>query len=110
MNPYQWDVSCDICGEPGKGTFDAAEAAWLPGGIIYCENQFSCAANVKRRSEEKDKKIKELEEKLVSAKGIIDAGRVVDNIILPGIPKEDQMSPSYKALNKAIQEYDKEQV
>jgi hypothetical protein len=30
MNPYQYPLSCDVCGGPGVGTSSANYAAWRP--------------------------------------------------------------------------------
>lgn len=55
MNPYQFEVSCSVCGESGMGTIRAAGASWM-GGAVHRDPQV-CRDNLRRQREkiERDK-------------------------------------------------------
>jgi hypothetical protein len=49
MNPYQWPVTCSICGEEGVGTYRTAGEAWISGSIIFHKDPRVCRENIEAR-------------------------------------------------------------
>jgi hypothetical protein len=54
MSPYQIDVTCSVCGEPGKAHVRDGGGEWL-GGTFKHINGHVCAENLKRRLEKLEK-------------------------------------------------------
>jgi hypothetical protein len=50
MNPYQFEVVCDLCGESGVGTQRTAAAAWMANSRIYHTDPQVCDENLKAKA------------------------------------------------------------
>lgn len=53
MNPYQFEVCCSICGEPGMATYRTAGASWIQGNTICHSDPGVCKDNLARKKREK---------------------------------------------------------
>ncbi len=62
MNPYQFPVTCEVCGEEAMGTIQTSAAAWQ-GATIYHRDPRVCADNLAYRRESMARKEKELDER-----------------------------------------------
>lgn len=51
MNPYHFEVTCMVCGEPGAATGRAMAAAWTEGGHVSHEDPRVCQRNLERKRE-----------------------------------------------------------
>lgn len=52
MNPYQFPVTCDVCGGEGVGTIQTAGAAWLADSQIRHRDPRVCAENLRQQRKE----------------------------------------------------------
>lgn len=50
MNPYQFEVKCDVCGKGGMTTLRAASNRWLGGKLRHSDPEV-CAENLRRERE-----------------------------------------------------------
>lgn len=63
MNPYQFEVTCDVCGEGGMGTSRCAAASWLEGCSVRHQDPGVCADNLARKKAALDRREAELTKK-----------------------------------------------
>lgn len=63
MNPYQFEVTCDVCGEPGMGDSRASAAQWLAGSQVRHTDPRVCAMNLERKRLKLEKREAALKEK-----------------------------------------------
>ena len=56
VNPYQFDVTCDICGGLGVGTINTAAAAWDTDAEVRHINPNDCRQYLKQRAQELEKR------------------------------------------------------
>lgn len=63
MNPYQFDVTCDVCGGPAVGTFQTATAAWSTDSFIQHRDPRVCADYLAQRKRELDRREAELNDR-----------------------------------------------
>jgi hypothetical protein len=63
MNPFVFEIRCDICGEEGVATPDTVADHWT-GGRVRHTNPEVCARNLKRKKEELEEKEKKLDKNL----------------------------------------------
>lgn len=64
MNPYQFEVTCDVCGEPGMGTHRTMAAEWITG--VRHSDPGVCASNLTRRKANLDRREAALKEKEIT--------------------------------------------
>ena len=60
MNPYVFEVYCDVCGGPGVATPRTAAAQWIVGNVIRHTDPRVCADYLKKKKRELDKRETEL--------------------------------------------------
>jgi len=56
MNPFQYPVTCDVCGGEGVGTVRTAGAAWMEGSFISHTDPRVCAENLRLKRLEREKR------------------------------------------------------
>jgi len=60
LDPYQFPVTCAVCGEEGVATIDGAASRWSGGTLRHTDPQV-CANNLARRKCELDAREKTLD-------------------------------------------------
>jgi len=63
MNPYQFEVTCDVCGGEAMATSRGAAASWLEGCSVRHIDPGVCAATLARKKAELDRRETELNSK-----------------------------------------------
>lgn len=64
MNPFQFEVTCEVCGEPGMGTIRCLSAGWMADGSqVRHVDPGVCAANLERKRVALERREAELTEK-----------------------------------------------
>ncbi len=68
MNPYRYQVVCEVCGEPGLGHVKDAGLDWL--GVAFThEDPMVCAANLRWRKQ-REKREQESAQTMLAGAGI----------------------------------------
>jgi hypothetical protein len=82
MNPYQFPVTCEVCGGEGMGTFRTAGAAWRRGSFITHNNPAVCRDNLDRERRKMEEQRREWARSLKPIKrlNIKEEQRRLDNL------------------------------
>lgn len=67
MNPYQFPVTCDVCGGEGVGTSRTNAAAWDARSTIVHTNPADCRYYLDKKRRELEKQIEQMAESLKAA-------------------------------------------
>lgn len=64
MNPFQFPVTCTVCGGEGMGTAETAGASWFADTEIHHSDPRVCASNLRKKKRDLERREEALKEKL----------------------------------------------